>query len=193
MNKILCMCPRPTHCKEVPGGGAAIYYNSHAARPGIWLCHGGVLFWMVDAFKHLKLSIPMLSIYERVLFFVLWYCVVKYANIFHSCCKESSRPEFGNLRQRQFFHVGINIILRTIRINTRERFFCNIWYHTGWKPVPYNWGTTRFTMEMRLLEPFFMKRRSPLDPESSRTLIVLFLTFCPVLMLGSGVLVLNAI
>ena len=39
----------------------------------------------------------------------------------------------------------------------------------------------------------FGKRRSPLDPESSRTLIVLFLTFCPVLMLGSGVLVLNAI
>ncbi len=25
--------------------------------------------------------------------------------------------------------------------------------------------------------PFFMKRRSPLDPESSRTLIVLFLTY----------------
>ena len=41
--------------------------------------------------------------------------------------------------------------------------------------------------EMRLLDPFFMKRRSPLDPESSRTLIVLFLTFCPELTLGSGV------
>jgi hypothetical protein len=34
-----------------------------------------------------------------------------------------------------------------------------------------------------------MKRRSPLDPESSRTLIVLFLTFSPVVTLGSGVLV----
>jgi hypothetical protein len=78
---------------------------------------------MVDAFKHLILSIPTLSIYKRVLFFVLRYCVVKYANIFYSCCKESSCPEFGNLRQQQFFHVGINIILRTRRINTRERFF----------------------------------------------------------------------
>jgi hypothetical protein len=34
-----------------------------------------------------------------------------------------------------------------------------------------------------------MKRRSPLDPESSRTLIVLFLTFIPELTLGSGFLV----
>ena len=33
-----------------------------------------------------------------------------------------------------------------------------------------------------------MKRRSPLDPESSRTLIVLFLTYSPELTLGSGVL-----
>ncbi len=33
-----------------------------------------------------------------------------------------------------------------------------------------------------------MKRMSPLDPESSRTLIVLFLTYCPELTLGSGVL-----
>ena len=41
---------------------------------------------------------------------------------------------------------------------------------------------------MHLLGPFFMKRRSPLDPESSRTLIVLFLTYSPELTLGSGVL-----
>jgi hypothetical protein len=34
-----------------------------------------------------------------------------------------------------------------------------------------------------------MERRSPLGPESSRTLIVLFLTFCPELMLGLGILV----
>ncbi len=33
-----------------------------------------------------------------------------------------------------------------------------------------------------------MKRRSPLDPESSRTLIALFLTYSPELTLGSGVL-----
>ncbi len=33
-----------------------------------------------------------------------------------------------------------------------------------------------------------MKRRSPLDPESSRTLIVLFLTYSPELTLGSGIL-----
>ncbi len=33
-----------------------------------------------------------------------------------------------------------------------------------------------------------MKRRSPLNPESSRTLIILFLTYSPELTLGSGVL-----
>jgi hypothetical protein len=42
-------------------------------------------------------------------------------------------------------------------------------------------------MEMHLLDPFFKKKRSPLDPESSRTLIVLFLTYSPELTLGSGV------
>ena len=36
--------------------------------------------------------------------------------------------------------------------------------------------------------PFFIKRRSPLDPESSRTPFVLFLTLCQELTLGSGVL-----
>jgi hypothetical protein len=36
--------------------------------------------------------------------------------------------------------------------------------------------------------PFKKKKRSPLDPESSRTLIVLFLTYSPELILGSGVL-----
>ncbi len=41
-------------------------------------------------------------------------------------------------------------------------------------------------MDMRLLDPFFKKRRSPLDPESSRTLIVLFLTYSPELSLRSG-------
>jgi hypothetical protein len=45
-----------------------------------------------------------------------------------------------------------------------------------------------FHNRMHLLEPFYIKRRSSLDPESSRTLIVLFLTFSPELMLGSGVL-----
>jgi hypothetical protein len=43
-------------------------------------------------------------------------------------------------------------------------------------------------MEMHLLDLFFIKRRSPLDPESSRTLIVIFLTFSPELKLGSGFL-----
>jgi hypothetical protein len=69
------------------------------------------------------------------LFFVLLYCVVKYTYIFYSCCKESSRPEFGNSCQWYFVYVGINIALQTRRINTREGFFCNIWHHTGWKPV----------------------------------------------------------
>ncbi len=53
----------------------------------------------------------------------------------NSCCKESSHPEFWNLRQRQFFNVGIIIILQTCRINTRDGFFCNKLYHTGQKPV----------------------------------------------------------
>ncbi len=35
---------------------------------------------------------------------------------------------------------------------------------------------------------FFIRRRSPLDPESSRTAIVLFLTFSPELTPGSGFL-----
>ena len=65
------------------------------------------------------------------LFFVLLYCVVKYANIFYSCCKESSHSVFGDSRQRLFFHVGINITLQTRRSNTIEGYFCNIWYHTG--------------------------------------------------------------
>ena len=54
--------------------------------------------------------------------------------------------------------------------------------------VPHDGGTTHLTTEMRLLNPFLIKRRSPLDPESSRTLIVLFLTYSPELMLGSGFL-----
>jgi hypothetical protein len=41
---------------------------------------------------------------------------------------------------------------------------------------------------MHLLDSYFIKRRSPLDPESSRTLIVLFLTFISELTLGSGIL-----
>jgi hypothetical protein len=43
-------------------------------------------------------------------------------------------------------------------------------------------------MEMCLQDSFFIKRRSPLDPESSRTLIVLFLTYSLELVLGSGFL-----
>ncbi len=52
--------------------------------------------------------------------------------------------------------------------------------------VPHDWGTTHFTTEMRLLDPFFMKRRLLLDLESSRTLIVLLLTYSPELTPGSG-------
>ncbi len=52
--------------------------------------------------------------------------------------------------------------------------------------VPHDWGTTRFTTDMHLLDPIFKKRRSPLDPESSRTLIVLFLTYSPKLLPKSG-------
>ncbi len=52
--------------------------------------------------------------------------------------------------------------------------------------VPHDWETTCFATEMHLLDPFFIQRRFPLNPESSRTLIVLFLTFSPELTLGSG-------
>ncbi len=158
------MRPRPTHREEVPGGGQLfITIAMPIPRPSVRLCHGGVLFWMVDAFKHLILSIPTLSIYERVLFFVLRYCVVNTLKYFlgrewqipnlrafafflhrnkyrwgifqvkssmyrHSpvfpyfllMFKESSRPEFGNSRQRQLLDVGINSILRTRRINEVE-------------------------------------------------------------------------
>ncbi len=55
--------------------------------------------------------------------------------------------------------------------------------------VPHDWGMTCFATEMHLLEPFFIKRRSPFDPESSRMLIDLFLTFSPELTLGSCFLV----
>jgi hypothetical protein len=37
--------------------------------------------------------------------------------------------------------------------------------------VPHDRETTCFTTEMHLLDPFFMKRRSPLDPESCRVVI----------------------
>ena len=40
-------------------------------------------------------------------------------------------------------------------------------------------GTALLTVAMLLLAPFFMKRRSPLDPESRRTLIVRFWTLWP--------------
>jgi hypothetical protein len=54
--------------------------------------------------------------------------------------------------------------------------------------VPHDCGTTRFATEMHLLDSSFITRRSPLDPESSRTHIVLFLIFRPELTLGSGYL-----
>jgi hypothetical protein len=42
--------------------------------------------------------------------------------------------------------------------------------------VPHDSITALFTMGMYLLDPFFKKRRSPLNPVSSRTLIVLCFT-----------------
>ncbi len=90
---------------------------------------------MVDAREWFFAYYSYVNNLQEGLFFVLLYCVVKYTNMFYSCCKESSCSEFGNPRQRLFFHVGINITLQTRRINTREGFFCNIWYHTGWKLV----------------------------------------------------------
>jgi hypothetical protein len=42
--------------------------------------------------------------------------------------------------------------------------------------VPHDSGTALFTTGMYLLDPFFKKRRSSLDPVSSRTLIVVYLT-----------------
>jgi hypothetical protein len=42
--------------------------------------------------------------------------------------------------------------------------------------VPHGCGTARFNVGMYFWDPFRMKRRSPLDPVSSSTLIVLCLT-----------------
>jgi hypothetical protein len=42
--------------------------------------------------------------------------------------------------------------------------------------VPHDSGTALFTTGIYLLDPFFKKRRSPVDPVSSRTLLVVYLT-----------------
>ncbi len=47
-------------------------------------------------------------------------------------------------------------------------------------------GTAFFTMGMYLLDPFFMLRRSPLNPVSRKTLIVLLLTNSLMLALSGG-------
>jgi hypothetical protein len=47
--------------------------------------------------------------------------------------------------------------------------------------VPHDSGTFLFTHGMSLWEPFLMKRRSPLDPVSSSTLIICVLTIIPLL------------
>jgi hypothetical protein len=52
--------------------------------------------------------------------------------------------------------------------------------------VPHDSGTALFTLGMYLLDPFFKKRRSPLDPVSRRTLIVLCLTISLLLASSSG-------
>jgi hypothetical protein len=71
-----------THREEVPRGGLLFITIAMPLDPAFGFAMVVFFFWMVDAFKHLILSTPMLSIYKRVLFFVLRYCVVKYANIF---------------------------------------------------------------------------------------------------------------
>jgi hypothetical protein len=50
--------------------------------------------------------------------------------------------------------------------------------------VPHDWGTTHFTTEIPLLDPFFMKRRSPLDPESKLS----YFWHSPEITFGSGIL-----
>ena len=45
--------------------------------------------------------------------------------------------------------------------------------------VPHDCGAALFVHGMYFLDPFLMKRRSPLDPVSSHTLIVLFITIGP--------------
>ena len=52
--------------------------------------------------------------------------------------------------------------------------------------VPHDSGTALFTTGMYLLDPFFKKRRSPLEPVSSRSLIVLCLTISLSLASSSG-------
>ncbi len=45
--------------------------------------------------------------------------------------------------------------------------------------VPHDCGAALFAYDMYFWDPFLMKRRSPLDPVSSSTLIVFFLTISP--------------
>ncbi len=52
--------------------------------------------------------------------------------------------------------------------------------------VLHDSGTALLTMDMYLLDPFSRKRRSPLDPVSRRTLIVLFLTISLLLVSFGG-------
>jgi hypothetical protein len=54
--------------------------------------------------------------------------------------------------------------------------------------VPHDCGTALFIVGMYFLDPFLMKRRSPLDPVSSNTLIVFCLTISLLLTLLTGFL-----
>jgi hypothetical protein len=56
-------------------------------------------------------------------FFVLLYCVVKYANIFYSCCRESSCSEFGNSRQRLFPTLESTLLYRPVGLIPERDFF----------------------------------------------------------------------
>ncbi len=54
--------------------------------------------------------------------------------------------------------------------------------------VPHIRGVTLFTMCMYLEAPFLAKRRSPLDPESRRTLITFLLAIRPVPWFSPGLI-----
>ncbi len=72
----------------------------------------------------------------------------------------------------------------------RYRFQCFppcLWQRCCWK-CPTTEGQPASQWKCVYWTLFFMKKRFPLDPESSRTLIVLYLTFSPELTLGSGIL-----
>jgi hypothetical protein len=86
------MGPRPTHRKEVSGGGAAINTIAMASGLafGLAMGHGGALFWMWMSQELFLPTIPTLIINWTVCSLLSLYFVVKYANIFYLSCKDLS-------------------------------------------------------------------------------------------------------